>query len=99
MLVVIAIATWVVAMVRRSQRGPATWAALGIPAQAVLGGLTVLTHLNPWLVAAHFMLSMADHRRDVPALVAVARRRRDVPDLPGPIVRILARITAARHPG
>jgi cytochrome c oxidase assembly protein subunit 15 len=29
-----------------------------IPAQAVLGGLTVLTHLNPWLVAAHFLLSM-----------------------------------------
>ncbi len=25
----------------------------------MLGGLTVLTHLNPWLVAAHFLLSMA----------------------------------------
>lgn len=29
----------------------------GIPAQAVLGGLTVLTGLNPWLVGAHFVLS------------------------------------------
>lgn len=57
-LVVVAIATWVVAMVRRQQRGLATTAALGVPAQAVLGGLTVLTHLNPWLVAAHFLLSM-----------------------------------------
>ncbi len=30
---------------------------LGIPAQAVLGGFTVLTKLNPWLVGAHFVLS------------------------------------------
>jgi cytochrome c oxidase assembly protein subunit 15 len=58
-LVVVAVATWVVAMVRRSERALATIAALGIPAQAVLGGLTVLTHLNPWLVALHFLLSMA----------------------------------------
>jgi cytochrome c oxidase assembly protein subunit 15 len=58
-LAVIAIATWVVAMVLRRERLLATVAALGIPAQAVLGGLTVLTHLNPWLVAAHFSLSMA----------------------------------------
>jgi heme a synthase len=32
---------------------------LGVFAQAVLGGLTVLTKLNPYLVAAHFLLSMA----------------------------------------
>jgi cytochrome c oxidase assembly protein subunit 15 len=32
---------------------------LGIPAQAVLGGITVLTGLNPWSVMAHFLLSMA----------------------------------------
>jgi cytochrome c oxidase assembly protein subunit 15 len=58
-LVVIAIATWLVAMALRRERALATLAALGIPAQAVLGGLTVLTHLNPWLVALHFLLSMA----------------------------------------
>lgn len=57
-LVLIALATWIVAMVRREQRPLATAALLGIPAQAVLGGITVLTHLNPWLVAAHFLLSM-----------------------------------------
>lgn len=33
--------------------------ALGIPFQAVIGGITVLTDLNPWIVALHFMLSMA----------------------------------------
>jgi len=32
---------------------------LGVPAQALLGGLTVLTGLNPWAVGAHFLLSMA----------------------------------------
>jgi len=30
----------------------------GIPAQAVLGGITVLTGLDPWLVGAHFLLSV-----------------------------------------
>jgi cytochrome c oxidase assembly protein subunit 15 len=30
-----------------------------IPAQAVLGGITVLSHLNPWVVACHFLLSIA----------------------------------------
>ena len=92
-LVIVALATWLVAMVRRTERGAATWAALGIPAQAVLGGLTVLTHLNPWLVAGHFMLSMA--------IIAVAfllwwrlRPAGDVPTLPGVLPRTLARITA-----
>jgi len=31
----------------------------GVAAQGVLGGITVLTHLNPWIVAAHFLVSMA----------------------------------------
>ncbi|QIX26792.1 heme A synthase [Nocardioides sp. JQ2195] len=31
---------------------------LYIPAQAVIGGITVLTDLNPWVVALHFLSSM-----------------------------------------
>ena len=31
----------------------------GIPAQAVVGGITVLTDLNPWVVAGHLLVSMA----------------------------------------
>ncbi|WP_110183355.1 COX15/CtaA family protein [Nocardioides solisilvae] len=31
---------------------------LSIPLQAVLGGITVLTDLNPWVVSGHFLLSM-----------------------------------------
>ena len=61
MLVVIAVATFLA--VWRSGRGRATrWAAiiaLGIPAQGVLGGITVLTDLNPWIVALHLLVSMA----------------------------------------
>lgn len=31
---------------------------LGIPAQALIGGVTVLTQLNPWVVSFHFLASM-----------------------------------------
>ncbi|WP_294568308.1 heme A synthase [uncultured Arthrobacter sp.] len=31
----------------------------GIPAQAVIGGITVWTDLNPWVVGWHFLVSMA----------------------------------------
>lgn len=54
-----AIATWLVALARREQRRLALLAVLGIPAQAILGGITVRTHLNPWAVGGHLMLSMA----------------------------------------
>lgn len=30
-----------------------------IPAQAVVGGITVLTQLNPWVVGLHFLISIA----------------------------------------
>ncbi|MCA1712299.1 MAG: COX15/CtaA family protein [Actinobacteria bacterium] len=43
---------------RRSLVRLAGLVLLGIPAQAVLGGITVLTGLNPWTVMAHFLLSM-----------------------------------------
>jgi len=33
--------------------------ALGVPAQALVGGATVLTDLNPWIVAFHLLVSLA----------------------------------------
>jgi heme a synthase len=61
-LAAIAVATWLAAMnlVPRSGsvRRLATVLALGIPGQAVIGGITVLTDLNPWIVGLHLMLSM-----------------------------------------
>ncbi|MDQ4007367.1 MAG: COX15/CtaA family protein [Actinomycetota bacterium] len=62
-LAAVAVATWVAAMRarprRRSVRALATGLALGIPGQALIGGVTVLTDLNPWVVSLHLMLSMA----------------------------------------
>jgi cytochrome c oxidase assembly protein subunit 15 len=58
-LVVIAIACVVAAWRRPGVvRRLAVGIALGIPAQAVLGGITVLTKLNPWIVAGHLLVSM-----------------------------------------
>ena len=60
-LTAIAIATFVSAWRsgRRDLRRLALWLALSVPAQAVLGGITVLTDLNPWVVSFHLLFSMA----------------------------------------
>ncbi|MFE0593743.1 heme A synthase [Micromonospora echinospora] len=55
---------------------------LGIPAQAVVGGITVLTNLNPWVVGLHFLASMAV----IAAAYALWRRIKD-PD--GPAVAVV----------
>jgi heme a synthase len=84
---------------RRDLTGLAVAAFLGIPAQAVLGGITVLTGLNPWTVAAHFLLSMA-----ILAITTTMAARAYQP--PGParvivnpslvtLVRVLVAVTAA----
>ena len=67
-------------------RRPLVWLAvgvnLGIVAQALLGGITVLLDLHPAVVAAHFLLSMA--------MIAIAyllyRRGSDADDRPVTIV-------------
>lgn len=55
-------ATIVAVVLQRPRRRSLTWLSLaqigGIVAQAVLGGITVLTELNPWTVSAHFLVSM-----------------------------------------
>jgi cytochrome c oxidase assembly protein subunit 15 len=57
----------------------------GIPAQALLGGVTVLTDLNPWVVSLHLLVSMAiigvcvtllDHLVGRPRAWASVRARR-----------------------
>lgn len=62
LLSVIAILTFIAVMrspIRRSARllAPALGLPLGIIAQIVLGGFTVRTNLNPWLVGGHFIVS------------------------------------------
>ena len=64
-LVAIAVATFVAARqaARQLDRPDlvriALLLALAIPAQAVLGGITVLTDLNPWVVSLHLVISLA----------------------------------------
>ncbi len=57
----IAIATFVAAWQtgRRDLRLLALGLGLGIPAQAVIGGITVLTDLNTWVVSFHLLCSLA----------------------------------------
>ena len=61
LLAAVAIATFVAAwrLGRRSVTRLALVLGLGVPAQAVVGGITVLTDLNPWIVAFHLLVSLA----------------------------------------
>jgi cytochrome c oxidase assembly protein subunit 15 len=60
-LAAIAVATFAGAW--QSGRRELRWLAFGlglaIPAQAVIGGISVLTELNPWVVSVHLLSSLA----------------------------------------
>jgi len=92
-LVAIAIATFVAARrdARRLGRSDllrlSVVLALAIPAQAVLGGITVLTDLNPWVVSLHLVLSLA-----IISVAVLFLHRLD--HAPGPRVRGLAPVLA-----
>lgn len=63
-LIALAIVTFVMALrCVGPLRRPAVWATLaiglGIIAQGIVGGLSVLSHLNPWVVSLHLLLSLA----------------------------------------
>ncbi|MCY7397011.1 MAG: COX15/CtaA family protein [Nocardioides sp.] len=60
-LVAVALVTLVVAWRsgRRQVRAVAVVLAVGIPAQAVIGGIAVLADLNPWIVSFHLLVSLA----------------------------------------
>ena len=52
------IAVWRWSGTTTTARRIAVVLALSIPFQGVIGGITVLTNLNPWIVALHLLLSM-----------------------------------------
>ena len=66
-LIAVAVATFVAAWRARDEQGRprrdlrrlAFWAAIGVPAQAVIGGISVLAQLNPWVVSLHLLASVA----------------------------------------
>ena len=72
-LVAIALACFVAALLERPRRRSLVLLALavglGIPGQGVVGGITVLTDLNPWVVGLHFLLLATA------VLVPMTRRR------------------------
>jgi len=61
LLVIVAIATFLAVVRMRKQRRDlfvlALVIGLGIPAQAVIGGISVLMNLNPYIVGLHFVVS------------------------------------------
>lgn len=91
----IALATVLAVLLHRPRRpgllALAVAVFLGIPAQAVVGGITVLTNLNPWVVGLHFLASMAV----IAAAYALWRRIGD-PD--GPTVAVVP-TPCVRWPG
>lgn len=92
--VVVGVAIVTILLLRRQRRDlvALSWSLfVGIVAQAVIGGITVLTGLNPWTVAAHFLVSMGL----VAAAVALHVRSREpvgpARPLVGPQMRWLGR--------
>ncbi len=88
LLAAVAIATFVAAWRygRRSVVRLAVVIGLGVPAQAVVGGVTVLTGLNPWIVAFHLLVSLAM----IGVTVVLLRRLHEgdgpaVPTVPAPV--------------
>ncbi len=83
----ICIAVWQFRQANGQHRRDLLWLAAaqpaGILAQAVLGGLVVLTKLNPALVSVHFLASSAL----VAATVALYVRSRETQAPPRPLVR------------
>lgn len=73
----VALGTWIAALRRSPRRRDLVWIAallpLGCLAQGIVGGFTVMNHLAPGFVMAHFLLSMAILIAAV-WLVAAARR-------------------------
>ena len=96
-LIAVALLTFVAALryrdangSRRDLRWLAGGLALGIPAQAVIGGISVWTHLNPFVVALHFLVSMVL----IALSVWLIRKVWDTPQQQaGRVARRLTRIT------
>jgi cytochrome c oxidase assembly protein subunit 15 len=95
----VGLACLVVALVIRPRRRRLVLLAatmpLGVAAQAVLGGITVLTGLAWWTVAAHFLVSMV--LVWLAMLLVAAFAEGDAPPrwhLPGPLRGLLATATA-----
>jgi cytochrome c oxidase assembly protein subunit 15 len=92
----IALAGFVAALLQRPRRRSLVLLSgavlAGIPGQGLIGGITVLTDLNPWVVGLHFLLSMAL----IAGAYAFWRRASSTDEVPEPVapapVHALARL-------
>ncbi|HVT76269.1 MAG TPA: COX15/CtaA family protein [Acidimicrobiales bacterium] len=95
-LVVVAVVVAVLGSIRRvPKRQDLVWLSwglvVGVVGQIVLGGISVLTHLNPYAVAAHFLLSIAL----VTDAVVLHYRASDPPPHPPRETRLSTAVVAA----
>lgn len=96
-LIVLAVGTFAAAWYARDDHGRprpdlrrlAFIAAIGVPIQAVIGGFSVLSNLNPWVVSLHLLASI------VMVVVCVALIHRARPVTPTTVPRRVRRLTQA----
>ena len=86
--VVACVAVWRWADARRSDRRLVLLLTLGIPFQGVIGGITVLTDLNPWIVALHLIFSLVLVAGSTVLLLSVLGRT--APAVPAGVSRLSA---------
>lgn len=84
------VAVWRWSETSRELRRLSGLIAVGVPFQGVIGGITVLTDLNPWVVSLHLVLSMLLVSASVLLLVRV---RGDVPAVATPLATRLVILT------
>jgi cytochrome c oxidase assembly protein subunit 15 len=91
----VAVLVWTDRARSRSYRLLGLAPVLGVVAQAVIGGVTVLFHLNPAVVGVHMLVSLA--LVAVSTVLVVRERAGDSPTVPvvGPRLVRLARLLAA----
>lgn len=96
-LIVLAVGTWLAARYARDESGRprrdlrrlAFIAAIGVPIQAVIGGFSVLTNLNPWVVSLHLLASV------IMVVVCVGLIHRAIPLQPTLVPRRVGWLTRA----
>jgi heme a synthase len=96
MTIVVTLATWLAAWLVpavRHLRGLAFVIFVGTLAQAPLGAITVYSHLNPWLVLSHFLLSIVVLTLGV--VLAVEVRPRSLGAVPGWVRRLALLVALA----
>jgi len=81
------IAVWRWPAATKYQRQLVVAIAIGIPFQGIIGGITVLTELNPWVVSLHLVLSMAIVIAATAFLISVQNLEANAPRRPALIVR------------